>query len=45
MQVARFNLSFAELTENRHASKDGELGVKLALELELLVEYHAFHGF
>ena len=43
MQVAKFNLSFAELTENRHASNDGRLGVKQALELELLVENDAFH--
>ena len=45
MRVARFNLSFAELTENRHASNGAQLGVKLALELELLVEHDAFHGF
>ena len=43
MQVAKFNLSFAELTENRHASNDGRMGANQALELELLIENDAFH--
>ena len=43
MQVARVNLSFAELTENRQASNESDLGGGLALQLELLVEYDAFH--
>jgi len=45
IQVANFDLTFAEMTENRHVSDAGGLGVRMALKLELLVEYHAFHGF
>ena len=45
MQVARVNLSFAELTENRHVSDAKGLRVRMALKLELLVEDDAFHGF
>jgi len=45
LQVANFGLNFAELTENRHVSDTKGLRVSMALKLELLVEYHAFHGF
>ena len=45
MKTARFNLTFAELTENRHAGNYRDLGVRLALKLEFLVEDDAFHGF
>ena len=45
IQVANLDLSFAELTKNRHVSDAKGLRVSMALKLELLVEYHAFHGF
>ena len=45
MRAARFHLTFAELTENRHASNDRDLGGRLTLKLEFLVENDAFHGF
>ena len=45
IQVANLDLSFAELTENRHVSDAKGLRVSMALKLELLVEHHTFHGF
>ena len=43
--AATFYPNIAELTENRHAGNDSDLGVRLTLKLEFLVEDDAFHGF